>query len=277
MRDFTPSEKDEIGHLRKRILGGLSLSLASAVLGAVLLSLGASLVAAVPFIASYVSLVGTFVKLPGLVRLFRGKRFAYILPFVAIIFVGAFATFAAGSVRELLVARGASPGTYGYWIAPAFEEAFKIGGVLVLAIDLRGGDLGSEVPQPLLLAGALWAGYSFGLIETIGNPSYLASIAPRLIGSIPGHAIWTFIVGLGIVVGFFRLSFGPSAIAAPALAYVMAVLLHGFWNQSLFSTGAQVGFFAVWLVLVLVTCFWVVFSSRSPKRRGEPPGNSPRS
>ena len=256
-------EKSEFRRMKRWILGSIWLSLGLVTLEAILLLQSLRLTASIAGITSYATLIAAFVRYPRFLQLFRGWAFTVIILFVGLM-AGGWATLAAGSMSDFALAAGSSQETYVRWLAPFFEEPLKIGGVLVLVLNFRRLGMRGSAPVGLLLAGALWAGYVFGLIETSGNPSYMASLIPRLLGSIPSHSVWSFIFGSAIIFGGLRLSSPQLTIGAPILGYTTAASLHALWNQSFFSTYAMIVVLTTWLVLVLAMGVWIWSRRRSP-------------
>lgn len=250
---------DEVRWVRKRLAIWFASGIALAVLGAGFTILVQSLAASVAFILSYIALVAAFATPAKMVVRFR-QPLASVFSVAFAIAVGVLAILGAGSARGVLQFLGASSYAYPYVFAPIVEEALKPVGVAIIAYNLR--RLPGKAPILPLLAGALWAGYLFGLAETWNSPEYSASLVPRLLSSIPGHADWTFLVGLGIAFGLLRLSnqMWPGILVIVG-SYALAVLLHSAWNMPWFPVYLRIWPFFVWIALVLATGF-LLFSRR---------------
>lgn len=146
--------------------------------------------------------------------------------------VGSF--FGAGMAEELLKA---VPALIGLLIAWAFRAAHRRGNAFTRGFTVEG-------PIDAMLMGAA-AGAGFTVIETMfqyvpnvikafqGNATgYLYGLSlliPRVLMGVIGHMAWASIFGyfIGLCVNHRR-----SAIYLIPVGWVMAALLHGFWNSA---------------------------------------------
>ena len=136
--------------------------------------------------------------------------------------------------------------------APVAEEAAK--GLLVLLVwRLRRREF-DGITDGMVYAGIVAAGFAFteniqylGMAYVEGGEQVLTAVfIARCLVTPFAHPIFTVMFGIGVGVAATSRSAG-TRFAAPAIGFVLAVLLHGIWNLAA-VTGGQ-GFVAVFLLV----------------------------
>ena len=175
----------------------------------------------------------------------------------------------AEAVGDLLLGKGNGDKLSAVFTAPVIEEALKAAFVLALLVRLRhefDGVIDGIVYAGLCAAGfafteniyyfgRAFAEYGFGSITA---PGVVLAFVLRGVLSPFTHPLFTCMTGIGIGLAA-RTPNKVVRVVAPAVGYVVAVVLHGLWNGSATLGGSNSFLVVYFLVMVPIFILGVLF------------------